>query len=130
MTFIIWRKKLSASLTFISVQFSRSVVPDSLRPHESQHARTPCPSPTPGVHSNLRSLSRSCHPAISSCCPLFLLAPTPKKEECAINLPSQRVSAYQDKIVHLNNFNIINVNNLVGTEIYGKSVSIWQILIG
>ena len=58
------------------------------------------------------------------------LAPTPRKEECAINLPSQRVSAYQDKIVHLNNFNIINVNNLVGTEIYGKSVSIWQILIG
>ena len=38
--------------TFSSVQFSRSVVSDSLRPHESQHARPPCPSPTPGVHSN------------------------------------------------------------------------------
>ena len=37
---------------FSSVQFSRSVVSDSLRPHESQHARPPCPSPTPGVHSN------------------------------------------------------------------------------
>jgi len=36
----------------ISVQFSRSVVSDSLRPHESQHARPPCPSPTPGVHSD------------------------------------------------------------------------------
>ena len=35
-----------------SVQFSRSVVSDSLRPHESQHTRPPCPSPTPGVHSN------------------------------------------------------------------------------
>ena len=35
-----------------SVQFSRSVVSDSLRPHESQHARPPCPSPTPGVHSD------------------------------------------------------------------------------
>ena len=35
-----------------SVQFSRSVVCNSLRPHESQHARPPCPSPTPGVHSN------------------------------------------------------------------------------
>ena len=34
----------------LSVQFSRSVMPDSLRPHESQHARPPCPSPTPGVH--------------------------------------------------------------------------------
>ena len=40
-----------------SVQFSRSVVSDSLRPHELQHARPPCPSPTPGVHSNSRPLS-------------------------------------------------------------------------
>ena len=47
-------------------------------------------------------------------------APTPRKEERAINLPSQRVSASQDKTVHLNNFNTINVNNLAGTEIYGK----------
>ena len=39
---------------------------DSLRPHESQHARPPCPSPTPGVHSNSYPLSRWCHPAISS----------------------------------------------------------------
>jgi len=37
---------------YSSVQFSRSVVSDSLRPHELQHARPPCPSPTPGVHSN------------------------------------------------------------------------------
>ena len=39
---------------------------DSLRPHESQHARPPCPSPSPGVHSNSRPLSWWCHPAISS----------------------------------------------------------------
>ena len=49
-----------------SVQFSRSVVSDSLRPHESQHARPPCPSPTPGVHSDSRPSSQWCHPAISS----------------------------------------------------------------
>ena len=49
-----------------SVQFSRSVVSDSLRPHESQHTRPPCPSPTPGVHSDSCPLSRWCHPAISS----------------------------------------------------------------
>ena len=49
-----------------SVQLSRSVVSDSLRPHESQHARPPCPSPTPGVHSDSCALSRWCHPAISS----------------------------------------------------------------
>ena len=49
-----------------SVQFSCSVVSDSLRPHESQHARPPCPSPTPGVHSDSRPSSQWCHPAISS----------------------------------------------------------------
>ena len=50
----------------IQVQFSRSVVSDSLRPHESQHARPPCPSPTPGVHSDSCPLSQWCHPAMSS----------------------------------------------------------------
>ena len=49
-----------------SVQFSCSVVSDSLQPHESQHARPPCPSPTPGVHSDSYPLSQWCHPAISS----------------------------------------------------------------
>ena len=49
-----------------SVQFSHSVVSDSLRPHESQHARPPCPSPSPGVHSDSRPSSPWCHPAISS----------------------------------------------------------------
>ena len=49
-----------------SVQFSCSVVSDSLRPHELQHARLPCPSTTPGVHSNSRPSSRWWHPAISS----------------------------------------------------------------
>ena len=59
--------------------FSRSVVSDSLRPHESQHTRPPCPSPTPGVHPN-SCASRWCHPAISSSvvpfssCPQFLPA--------------------------------------------------------
>ena len=49
-----------------SVQFSHSVVSDSLRPHELQHARPPCPSPTPRVRSNSCPSSRWCHPAISS----------------------------------------------------------------
>ena len=48
------------------LQFSCSVVSDSLRPHELQHARPPCPSPTPGVHSNSCPSSWWCHPAISS----------------------------------------------------------------
>ena len=57
----------SSSLCDLSlVQFSRSVMSDSLWPHESQHARPPCPSPTPGVHSDSRPSSWWCHPAISS----------------------------------------------------------------
>ena len=62
-------KKYSCPLfrNFSSVQFScHSLVSDSLRPHELQHARPPCPSPTPGVHSNLHPSSQWCHPAISS----------------------------------------------------------------
>ena len=51
---------------FSSVQFSHSIMSDSLRPHDLQHARPPCPSPTPGVYSNSCPLSQWCHPAISS----------------------------------------------------------------
>ena len=49
-----------------SVQFSRSVVSDSLRPHELQHARPPCPSPTPGVNPDSCPSSQWCHSSISS----------------------------------------------------------------
>ena len=56
----------SGTVQFSSFQFSHSVVSDSLRPHESQHARPPCPSPTPRVHSDSRPSSPWCHPAISS----------------------------------------------------------------
>ena len=58
-----------------SVQFSHSVVSDSLRPHESQHARPPCPSPTPRVHSNSHPSSQWCHPAISSSVVPFFSCP-------------------------------------------------------
>ena len=50
----------------MTVQFSCSVVSDSFRSHEPQHARPPCPSPTPGVHPNPCPSSRWCHPAILS----------------------------------------------------------------
>ena len=64
----------------MSVQFSHWVVSDSLRPHESQQARPPCPSPTPRVHSDSGPSSQWCHPAISSSvvpyssCPQSLIA--------------------------------------------------------
>ena len=56
---------------FSSVQFSRSVISDSLWPHRLQHARHPCPSPTPRAYSNSCPLSRWCHPTISSSVVLF-----------------------------------------------------------
>ena len=59
----------------LSVQFSRSVVSDSLWPHELQHARPPCPSPTPRVHSNSRPSSWWYHPAISSSVVPFFSCP-------------------------------------------------------
>ena len=74
------QKLLFTSLFLSSVQFSRSVVSNSLQPHELQHARPPCPSPTPGVYSNSCPLSQWYHPAISSSvihfssCPQFLPA--------------------------------------------------------
>ena len=64
--------------TLSSVQFSCSVVSDSLRPHELQHARPPCPSPTPGVHSDstsIESMMPSSH--LILCHPLLLLPPIP-----------------------------------------------------
>ena len=60
---------------FSSVRFRLSVMSDSLRPHESQHARPPCPSPTPGVYPNSCPLSRWCHPTISSSVVLFSSGP-------------------------------------------------------
>jgi len=71
-------KKPFATVPISSVQFSRSVVSDSLQPHESQHTRPPCPSPTPGVHSKLMSIESvmpSSH--LILCRPLLLLPPIP-----------------------------------------------------
>ena len=59
-------KSYSNIYKFSSVQFSHSVVSNSLRPHEPQHTRPPCPSPTPRVHPNSCPLSGWCHPTISS----------------------------------------------------------------
>ena len=65
------------SKTDFKVQFNHSVVSDSLQPHESQHARPPCPSPTPRVYPNSCPSSRWCHPAISSSVVPFSSCPQP-----------------------------------------------------
>ena len=75
-----WQAANTEILSFCSVQFSHSVMSDSLRPHESQHARPPCLSPMPGVHSGSCPSSWWCYPTISSSvipfssCPQFLPA--------------------------------------------------------
>ena len=60
-----WKWKVKVK-SLSSVQFSHSVVSNSSWPHESRHTRPPCPSPTPGVHSDSCPLSQWCYPAISS----------------------------------------------------------------
>ena len=79
----LWSRNINIQMNiqFSSVHFSRSVVSDSLWPHESQHARPPCPSPTPGVHSNSCPSSGWCHPAISSSVVPSPPAPNPSKHQ-------------------------------------------------
>ena len=84
----LWFVELCAKkwVSFSSVQFSRSVVSDSLHPHESQHTRPPCPSPSPGVHSDSRPSSQWCHTAISSSVVPF--------SSCPQSLPHQSLSQW------------------------------------
>ena len=85
-------------------QFSHSVVSNSLQPHELEHARPPCPSPTPGFYSNWRPRSQWCHPAISSSVPLLLLPPSP---------PSIRVFSNESAL-------------LMRWPMYLWSINLWQ----
>ena len=82
-----WGQEKQQGLSRPSVQFSCSVVSDSLRPHESQHARPPCPSPTPRIDSNSCPLSQWCHPAISSSVVPFSSCPQslPASESCPMS---------------------------------------------
>ena len=82
-------------LLFSSVQFSRSVVSNSLQPHESQHDRPPCPSPTPGVHSNSRPLNWWCHPAISY--PVVPFSSCPQSLPAAESFPMSKLFAWGDQ---------------------------------
>ena len=71
----------SPAMCFLDIHFSRSAVSDSLWPHELQHARPPCPSPTPGVYSDSCPSSRWCHPPISS-------SVIPSSSSCPRSLPA------------------------------------------
>ena len=80
----------SWKMTRYSVQFSRSVVSDSLRPHKLQHSRPPYPSPTPGVHSDSCPSSQWCHPAISSSLVPSPLAPNPSQHQSLFQLVNSK----------------------------------------
>ena len=75
-----------------SVQFSCSVMSDSLWPHESQHAKPPCPSPSSGVHSNSHPLSWWCHPAISSS--VFPFSSCPQSLPAAKSFPMSQLFSW------------------------------------
>ena len=79
--------------------FSRSVVSDSLRPHESRHTRPPCPSPTPGVHPDLGPLSQWCHPAISSLVVPFFSCPQSLPASKSYNYLSHRKRSTKFRLV-------------------------------
>ena len=83
---------LNPIFAFSSVQFSQSVLSDSLQPHESQHARPPCPSPTPGVHTNPCPLSRWCHPVISS--PVVPFSSCPQSLPASESFPMSHLFAW------------------------------------
>ena len=80
-----------------SVQFSRSVVSDSLRPHELQHLRPPCPSPTLGVHSDSCPSSQWCHPAISSSDVPF--SSCPQSLPASGSFPMSQLFAWRGQII-------------------------------
>ena len=82
-------------IQFSSVQFSRSVVSDSLQPHELQHTRPPCPSPIPRVHPNSCPSSQWCHPPISSS--VVPLSFCPQSLPASESFPMSQLFAWGDQ---------------------------------
>ena len=80
-----------------SDQISRSVVSDSLQPHESQHTRPPCSSTTPGVHSDSRPSSQWCHPAISSS--VIPFSSRPQSLPASESFPMSQLFAWGAKVL-------------------------------
>ena len=87
--------KMLRNILISSVQFSCSVMSESLRPHELQYARPPCPSPTPGVHWNSRPSSQWCHPAILSS--VNPLSSCPQSLPASESFPVSQLFAWGDQ---------------------------------
>ena len=90
---------------FSSVHFSHSVLSDSLRPHESQHTRPPCPSPTPGVHPDSCPSSQGCHPAISSS--VIPFSSCPQSLPASESFPLSQLFAWGSQSTGVISFSII-----------------------
>ena len=102
-----------------SVQFSRSVMFNSLGPHELQHTRPPCPSPTPGVHSDSCPMSQWCHPAISPSVVPFSSCPQSLPASCTINWPL-RYKVHKDaQIADKTLFLVVSI------RVFEKEISNW-----
>ena len=86
---------LTWDLRSCSIQFSHSVVSDSLWPHELQHTRPPCPSSTPRVHSDSRPLSQWCHPVISS--PVIPFSSCPQSLPALESFPMSQLFTWGDQ---------------------------------
>ena len=95
--------------TATSVQFSRSVMSDSLQPHESQHTRPPCPSPTPEVYPNSCPSGRWCHPAIWSSIVPF--SSCPQSLPASESFPTSQLLSLQH-LTMKNYFNLLNTRGL------------------
>ena len=105
-----------------SVQFSHSGMSNSLPPHESQHARPPCPSPTPGVYSNSCPSSWRCHPAISSSVVPFFSCPNPSQHQGLF----QWVNSYQPRS-HIKKQRHCFANKGLFNQGCGFSIWIWEL---
>ena len=98
--------------SFSSLQFSRSVVSDSLQPHELQHARPPYPSPTPGVHPNSCPSSQWCHPAISSS--VIPFTSCPQSLPASESFPMSQLFAWGGQIIGVSALALVLLKNTQG----------------
>ena len=99
---------LQSTLNYVSVQFNHSVVSDSLRPHEQQHARPPWPSPTSRVYPNPCPLSQWCHPAISSSVVPF--SSCPQSFPASGSFPMSQLFAWGGQSIGVSASSVLPVN--------------------
>ena len=123
---ISWSMGRKTSFQFSSVQFSSSVVSYSLWSRESQHARPPCPSPTPGVHSDSRPSSWWCHPAISSS--VIPFSSRPQSLPPSESFPMSQLFAWGGQSTGVSASASLNLNNSLYPFSFLVFFFFWQLL--